>query len=68
MYACACVHHYVSVFILCRSCSFVRPPGVFEFERFSHGSQKLLQSVVEATQDGALTIIGKFIIYLLFMK
>lgn len=34
------------------------PPGVFEFERFSHGSQKLLQSVVEATQDGALTIIG----------
>lgn len=34
------------------------PPGVFEFEKFSHGSQQILQFVVEATMGGALTIIG----------
>jgi len=34
------------------------PPGVFEFENFSHGTKAVMDSVVLATQNGATTIIG----------
>ncbi|KAF6210971.1 hypothetical protein GE061_014084 [Apolygus lucorum] len=34
------------------------PPGVFEFKKFSRGTQGMLDAVIEATCDGALTIIG----------
>uniref|UniRef100_A0A069DU88 Phosphoglycerate kinase n=1 Tax=Panstrongylus megistus TaxID=65343 RepID=A0A069DU88_9HEMI len=34
------------------------PPGVFEFEKFSCGTQAMLKSVVEATCNGAVSIIG----------
>jgi len=37
---------------------FLRPPGVFEFENFSHGTKAVMDSVVLATQNGATTIIG----------
>lgn len=34
------------------------PPGVFEFENFSCGTQSMLEEVVKATSKGATTIIG----------
>ncbi|XP_046683140.1 phosphoglycerate kinase [Homalodisca vitripennis] len=34
------------------------PAGVFEFENFSKGTKTLMDAVVEATQKGAITIIG----------
>lgn len=34
------------------------PPGVFEFDKFSCGTQAMLEAVVDATCQGALTIIG----------
>uniref|UniRef100_A0A224XD72 Phosphoglycerate kinase n=1 Tax=Panstrongylus lignarius TaxID=156445 RepID=A0A224XD72_9HEMI len=34
------------------------PPGVFEFEKFSCGTQSMLKAVVEATCNGAVSIIG----------
>ena len=35
-----------------------RPPGVFEFDNFSKGTKGMMDSVVEATKKGAVTIIG----------
>ncbi len=34
------------------------PPGVFEFEKFSGGSQAMAQAVADATATGATTIVG----------
>jgi len=34
------------------------PPGVFEFESFSHGTKALMDAVVEATANGSTSIIG----------
>ncbi|EDV24372.1 uncharacterized protein TRIADDRAFT_63295 [Trichoplax adhaerens] len=34
------------------------PPGVFEFEKFSCGTKGVMEAVVEATKNGAITIIG----------
>ncbi|RUS85559.1 hypothetical protein EGW08_006702 [Elysia chlorotica] len=34
------------------------PPGVFEFENFAQGSKQMMDSVVRATQKGAISIIG----------
>ncbi|XP_019867327.1 phosphoglycerate kinase 1 [Aethina tumida] len=34
------------------------PPGVFEWERFSHGTKLVLVAVVAATEAGATTIVG----------
>lgn len=34
------------------------PPGVFEFERFSAGTEAMMEAVVKATEAGACTIIG----------
>ncbi|XGW35381.1 hypothetical protein V3C99_018967 [Haemonchus contortus] len=34
------------------------PPGVFEFDKFSHGTKALMDAVVKATSNGAITIIG----------
>lgn len=34
------------------------PPGVFEFDNFAKGSKAMLESVVLATEKGAVTIIG----------
>uniref|UniRef100_A0A1A9WKX1 Phosphoglycerate kinase n=1 Tax=Glossina brevipalpis TaxID=37001 RepID=A0A1A9WKX1_9MUSC len=34
------------------------PPGVFEFENFSHGTKSLMDAVVNATKGGCITIIG----------
>lgn len=34
------------------------PPGVFEFENFSTGSKQMMDTVVKATEMGAITIIG----------
>ncbi|KAK3732778.1 hypothetical protein RRG08_041089 [Elysia crispata] len=34
------------------------PPGVFEFENFAQGSKQMMDSVVRATQKGAVSIIG----------
>lgn len=34
------------------------PPGVFEFESFSHGTKALMDAVVDATAHGATSIIG----------
>ncbi|CAD5229627.1 unnamed protein product [Bursaphelenchus okinawaensis] len=34
------------------------PSGVFEFENFAKGTKALLEAVIDATQQGATTIIG----------
>ena len=34
------------------------PSGVFEFDAFANGTKNLLDAVVEATKEGATTIIG----------
>lgn len=34
------------------------PAGVFEFENFAQGTKGLMDAVVSATQNGAVTIIG----------
>ncbi|VDM73857.1 unnamed protein product [Strongylus vulgaris] len=34
------------------------PPGVFEHEKFAHGTKAVMDAVVKATTDGATTIIG----------
>ncbi|VDM64382.1 unnamed protein product, partial [Angiostrongylus costaricensis] len=34
------------------------PPGVFEFEEFSHGTKTMMDAIVKATAGGAVTIIG----------
>jgi phosphoglycerate kinase len=34
------------------------PPGVFEVSKFANGSKKLVDAVVQATQNGTVTIIG----------
>ncbi|VDK47346.1 unnamed protein product, partial [Cylicostephanus goldi] len=34
------------------------PPGVFEHEKFAHGTKSVMDAVVKATSDGATTIIG----------
>lgn len=34
------------------------PPGVFEWEKFSYGTQAIMDEVVAATKKGAVTIIG----------
>jgi phosphoglycerate kinase len=38
------------------------PPGVFEMAPFANGTKAIMDAVVEATQKGATTIIGKFIL------
>jgi 3-phosphoglycerate kinase len=35
-----------------------RPPGVFEFEAFAHGSKALLDANIEAAKNGATVIVG----------
>ena len=35
-----------------------RPVGVFEFDKFSQGSKKVLETIVSATEKGAVSIIG----------
>lgn len=34
------------------------PPGVFEFEKFAHGTKAVMDAIVKTTQNGACTIIG----------
>jgi len=34
------------------------PPGVFEFDRFADGTKAMLDAVVEATKNGAMSIVG----------
>jgi phosphoglycerate kinase len=34
------------------------PAGVFEFDNFSHGSQAVGEAIVEATRNGAFSLIG----------
>lgn len=34
------------------------PMGVFEFENYAHGTNAIAQALVEATEKGAITIIG----------
>ncbi len=34
------------------------PTGVFEFENFSHGSQTVGEAIVEATKNGAFSLVG----------
>ncbi len=37
---------------------FISPVGVFEFEKFEKGTRAVLDAVVEATKNGAVTIAG----------
>jgi len=40
-----------------------RPPGVFEWDNFSKGTQGVLEAVVNATKKGAVTIVGSYHVY-----
>lgn len=40
---------------------FFRPPGVFEFDSFCHGTKAMMDAVVEATANGATSIIGIYL-------
>ena len=35
-----------------------RPSGVFEFENFTHGSRSVGEAIVEATKNGAFSLVG----------
>lgn len=37
---------------------FIRPAGVFEFDKFAFGTKALMDDVVKATKNGTVTIIG----------
>lgn len=39
------------------------PAGVFEWDNFAKGTKALMDAVVEATKNGAVTIIGPFMKY-----
>jgi phosphoglycerate kinase len=34
------------------------PTGVFEFDNFSHGSRAVAEAIVEATKNGAYSLVG----------
>ncbi|MDE8698437.1 phosphoglycerate kinase, partial [Bacteroides cellulosilyticus] len=34
------------------------PSGVFEFENFTHGSRAVGEAIVEATKNGAFSLVG----------
>ena len=34
------------------------PAGVFEFEKFTDGSRAIAEAIVEATQNGAFSLVG----------
>lgn len=34
------------------------PPGVFEFPKFSVGTQKMAEAIAQATANGAITVVG----------
>lgn len=35
------------------------PAGVFEWDKFEKGTKAIMDAVVQATQNGAITIIGR---------
>ena len=35
------------------------PVGVFEMDKFATGSRQVLEAVVESTEKGAVTVLGK---------
>lgn len=41
-----------------KNVTFCRPAGVFEFDSFAQGTKSLMDGVVQATERGAITIIG----------
>ncbi|KAA8497794.1 Phosphoglycerate kinase 1 [Porphyridium purpureum] len=42
----------------CKTIVWNGPAGVFEFEKFAGGTKSMMDAVIEATQAGAITIIG----------
>jgi phosphoglycerate kinase len=34
------------------------PMGVFEFEKFQHGTKEVAKAIAEATQNGAYSLVG----------
>jgi 3-phosphoglycerate kinase len=44
------------------------PAGVFEWEAFSKGTRAMLDAVINATSNGATTIIGNIYNHSLFIK
>jgi len=44
--------------------SFFSPMGVFEFSNFSEGTKAVGRAVAEATKNGAVSIIGQFVVLL----
>jgi phosphoglycerate kinase len=52
------VRCFVLASIVFRADSFCSPVGVFEFPAFEHGTKAVMDAVVEATRNGATSIIG----------
>jgi len=50
--------NFTDVIMKCKTIIWNGPPGVFEWDNFSKGTQAVLNAVVAATQKGATTIIG----------
>lgn len=49
---------FKEVILRCKTIVWNGPAGVFEFEKFAGGTKAMMDAVVEATQAGAITIIG----------
>jgi len=52
------VNEFSKVILRARTILWNGPPGVFEFDNFAKGTKALLDAVVEATKQGAVTIVG----------
>ena len=46
------------VFLFPQEPRIVSPTGVFEFENFTHGSRAVGEAIVEATKNGAFSLVG----------
>ena len=51
-------HGYAEVIRASKTILWNGPTGVFEFENFTHGSRSVAEAIVEATKNGAYSLIG----------
>lgn len=52
------IQRFRSEILLARTLLWNGPVGVFEFENFAIGSRKIAEALVEATEKGAISIVG----------
>ncbi len=52
------IEHFTKMIKECKTILWNGPMGVFEMENYSHGSKAVAEAIVEATQNGAFSLIG----------